>query len=59
MRERVIKVQIADDYEGCNKCERSCDTEEICMLRGCIHAIGRIRECYSPKADKQKGKNNE
>lgn len=48
---REIIVETDDDFEGCNDCINCDDTDEICKMRGCIHAIatGDIRECYHPK----------
>lgn len=48
---REIIVETDDDFEGCDECIHEDDTEEICKLRGCIHAFIKndIKECYAPK----------
>lgn len=38
------------DYESCADCIHSDDSEEICVLRRCIHAVSRLKECYVPKS---------
>ena len=38
------------DYESCANCIHSDDSEEICVLRRCIHAVSRLKECYVPKS---------
>ena len=38
------------DYESCADCIYSDDSEEICVLRRCIHAVSRLKECYVPKS---------
>ena len=38
------------DYESCADCVHSDDSEEICILRRCIHAVSRLKECYVPKS---------
>ena len=37
-------------YESCANCIHSDDSEEICVLRRCIHAVSRLKECYVPKS---------
>lgn len=48
---RTIEVETNDDFEDCDNCIHDDDAEEICKMRGCIHAIleGDIKECYEPK----------
>ena len=48
---RIIEIETNDDFKSCDDCVHSSDTDEICKMRGCIHAIdtGNIRECYEPK----------
>lgn len=48
---REIIVETDDDFESCDDCIHSDDTEELCKMRGCIHAISSkdIKECYQPK----------
>lgn len=38
------------DYESCADCIHSDDSEEICVLRRCIHAVSQLKECYVPKS---------
>ena len=45
----TIEVETSDDFESCNDCIYSEDTEEICILRRCAHAIKRLKECYKPR----------
>lgn len=37
------------NFESCNDCIYSDDSEEACILRGCIHAVVELNECYKPK----------
>ena len=41
--------QYSESFESCLGCIHADDTEEICKLRGCIHAFRILRECYVPK----------
>ncbi len=54
--ERKIVVETNDDFESCDDCIHSDDTEVICKMRGCIHAIMDydITECYQPKEREEK-----
>ena len=36
-------------YRSCNDCIHCEDSEEICILRKCVHAIGCLNECYKPR----------
>lgn len=51
---RTIEIETNDDFKSCDNCIHSNDTEEICKMRGCIHAITEndIKECYQPKESK-------
>ncbi len=52
---RTIEVETNDDFEGCDDCVHSDDTEAICKLRCCIHAVSRhIKDCYEPKEREEK-----
>lgn len=57
---RKIKVLIDDNFESCDDCIHSDDTEEICKMRGCIHAIldDDIKDCYQPKESERKDDKN-
>lgn len=52
---RTIEVETDDDFEACDDCVNSEDTEVICKMRGCIHAIldSDIKECYTPKKERE------
>ncbi len=52
---REIIVETDDDFESCDECIHSDDTETICKMRGCIHAISSkdIKECYQPKESEE------
>ena len=41
--------QYSEDFNSCLDCIHADDIEEICKLRGCIHAFRILRECYVPK----------
>lgn len=49
--ERELKIKINSSFESCDDCVYSNDTEEICKMRGCIHALldNDIKDCYQPK----------
>ena len=36
-------------FESCDNCIYSDDSEEMCILRRCIHAVFLLKECYVPK----------
>lgn len=44
--ENIKIMPTADDYHGCQYCIHASDTEEICILRRCKHAIHSLNECY-------------
>lgn len=48
------------DYKTCLDCIHCDDTEEICLLRRCIHAVYELKECYKPnkQAAKKYGNDN-
>lgn len=37
------------NFESCEDCIYSDDSDEVCTLRGCIHAVVELKECYKPK----------
>lgn len=41
---------MSDEFESCTNCIHSADTESLCILRLCKHAIAETKECYEPKA---------
>lgn len=60
---REIIVETNDDFESCGDCVHSDDTNVICKMRGCIHAIldDDIKDCFQPKLStkRRKGKKND
>ena len=45
----VNKTVHSDYFKCCTDCIHSDDSEEICVLRRCIHAIAELKDCYIPK----------
>lgn len=46
----MISIEKANpNYYTCYDCVHMQDTIEMCKLRGCIHAIRELKECYEPK----------
>lgn len=37
------------NFKSCCDCVHDDDTEDICKLRNCVHAIAYVEECYKPK----------
>lgn len=48
---KTIEVETNDDFESCDDCVHCEDSNVICKMRGCTHAIldSDIKECYMPK----------
>ena len=46
---RVLKNKYSDTFDGCYDCIYCDDTDEICMLRRCVHAFYTLKDCYIPK----------
>ena len=44
-----------EDFESCSDCIHAGDSEEICILRKCIHVIKYLYDCYE-KAEQKTGK---
>lgn len=38
------------NFESCAACVHSDDSEAVCILRRCIHAVSQLKECYVPKS---------
>ena len=36
-------------FDGCANCKHDEDTEAICIMRGCVHAVPYLTECFKPK----------
>lgn len=60
-REIIVETNVG--FEGCDDCVHSDDTNVICKMRGCTHAIldGDIKDCFQPKLStkRRKGKKND
>lgn len=52
---RELKIKVNSSFESCDDCIHCDDTEEICKMRGCIHAIldDDIKDCYQPKESRK------
>ena len=48
---RVVP-KIDELFESCDDCIHSEDSGAICVLRCCVHAIEKLKECYVSKTDK-------
>lgn len=44
-----------EDFESCLDCVHASDSEEICTMRKCVHAIKFLYDCYE-KAERKTGK---
>lgn len=53
--ERELKIKVNSSFESCDDCIHSSDTEEICKMRGCIHALTEndIKDRYQPKESRK------
>ena len=40
---------MSDEFESCTNCIHSGDSEPICILRLCKHAIAETKDCYESK----------
>ena len=40
-----------NDFESCLDCVHADDSEEICTLRKCVHAIKYLYDCYEEQED--------
>lgn len=55
MNRKEIRVILIDnrkqkiEFKDCDSCIHCEDSSEQCVLRKCVHAIGRLYECYTPK----------
>ena len=52
MRDQVtlyVNNGVNEEYKSCDDCIYADDADEICMSRRCVHAIGSLVECYTPK----------
>lgn len=45
-----VRIDKTDEnYESCLNCIHADDTEEMCLIRRCKHAICHLKECYISK----------
>ena len=48
-----ISIQDVDKtFESCSDCIHFDDDDSLCILRGCIHAVAELKECYTKKPNK-------
>lgn len=40
-----------DEFESCCDCIHADDSEEICVLRKCVHAVKYLYECYERRTE--------
>ena len=45
----IRKTEYSDSFETCLGCIHLDDSEEMCVLRECYHAIYDLKDCYIPK----------
>lgn len=51
-----IPCKAYNEFEKCGDCIHSGDSEAMCILRQCVHAV-KTKECFEPKkVDREKGK---
>lgn len=52
---RELKIKVNSDFVGCDNCINSNGTDEICKMRGCIHALTEndIKDYYQPKESRK------
>lgn len=41
-----LHPKVDPNFLSCSHCVHSEDSEEICILRKCVHAIAELKECY-------------
>ena len=44
-----INSEIDQGFKSCLDCIHANDSDEICVLRKCVHAIRYLYDCYEPK----------
>jgi hypothetical protein len=37
------------NFSSCSHCVHDEDSEEICVLRKCVHAVSELKECYTER----------
>lgn len=56
MKDEDEDEEADNEYKKCGDCIHSGDSEAMCILRQCVHAV-KTKECFEPKkADREKGK---
>lgn len=53
IKEIHIYPETKKDFEGCNKCMYSDDSEAVCRARLCVHAIRNLYECFKPRGSEE------
>ena len=48
---RLINYDSNRSFDSCCDCIHNDDSEEICELRKCIHAIRYLYDCYEKRGD--------
>lgn len=50
----TISIQDTDkEYGSCYDCIHFGDSESVCVLRQCVHAIAELKECFVKKPDEE------
>ena len=49
----IIPKIFSDKFTGCLDCKYGNDSEAMCMLRGCMHAV-KLKECFERKRSEGK-----
>lgn len=50
----TLNCETNPDFSSCLDCIHVDDSEEICTLRKCVHAIRCLYDCYEKKEDDKK-----
>ena len=49
IKEYSIISEEGENFTGCDRCIHSEDSEEICKVRLCVHAIHELKDCYKER----------
>jgi len=52
--EKDVQPEPEESFEKCSDCIHDHDSEDICILRRCKHAIAETVECFEPKQHERK-----
>lgn len=44
-----LHPKVDPNFSSCSHCVHDEDSEEICILRKCVHAIHELKECYTER----------